>query len=149
MMKIILLKDVKGLGKKGEMVDAKSGYARNFLLPKGDAIEATPGNVNKWKKEQANESDRKEEEYNEALALKAKIESVNVNMKSKAGEGGRLFGSITSSDIADKLKKEHNIKIDKRKIELKENIKSLGTTNVDVRVYPELTATLAVNVKEQ
>lgn len=148
-MKIILLKDVKGLGKKGEMVDAKPGHARNFLLPKGDAIEATPENITKWKEEQAEESDRKEEEYNEALALKKKIESIKVNIKGKAGEGGKLFGSITSSDIANRLKKEHNIKIDKRKIELKDNIKTLGTTNVDVKVYPELTATLSVNVKEQ
>lgn len=148
-MKIILLKDVKGLGEKGDMVDAKAGYARNFLLPKGDAIEATPGNVEKWKEEQSEQSERKEEEYNEALDLKKKIESIKINIKGKAGEGGRLFGSITSSDIAARLKKEHNINIDKRKIELKDNIKAIGTTNVDVRVYPELTANLVVNVKEQ
>lgn len=148
-MKIILLKEVKGLGKVGDMVDAKPGYARNFLLPKGDAVEATPANINKWKVEQSNESDKKEEEHKAALDLKAKIESISVNMKGKSGEGGRLFGSITSSDIAERLKKEHNIKIDKRKIELKENIKALGTTNVDIRVYPELTAKLAVNVKEE
>lgn len=148
-MKVILLKDIKGLGKKGEMVNAKSGYARNFLLPKGDALEATPGNVKKWKQEQANLAERKEEEHAEALALKAKIESLSLNIVGKAGEGGRLFGSITSSDIADKLKKDHKIDIDKRKIELKENIKALGSTNVDVRVYPEITANLTVNVKEQ
>lgn len=148
-MKIILLKDIKGLGEKGDMVEAKSGYARNFLLPKGDAIEATPGNLEKWKEDQAKQSERKEEEYKEALELKEKIESIKINIKGKAGEGGRLFGSITSSDIASRLKKEHNISIDKRKIELKENIKSLGTTNIDVRVYPELTANLVVNVKEQ
>ena len=148
-MKIILLKDIKGLGEKGDMVEAKSGYARNFLLPKGDAIEATPGNLEKWKEDQAKQSERKEEEYNEALELKKKIENIKINIKGKAGEGGRLFGSITSSDIAARLKKEYNISIDKRKIELKENIKSLGTTNIDVRVYPELTANLVVNVKEQ
>lgn len=148
-MKIILLKDIKGLGEKGDMVEAKSGYARNFLLPKGDAVEATPGNMEKWKEDQAKQSERKEEEYNEALELKKKIESIKINIQGKAGEGGRLFGSITSSDIADRLKKEHNINIDKRKIELKDNIKALGTTNIDVRVYPELTANLVVNVKEQ
>lgn len=148
-MKVILLNDVKSLGKKGDMVEAKSGYARNFLIPKGDAIEATPSNVAKWKEEQAGLAEKKEEEYKEALALKEKIENVKVNIKSKAGEGGRLFGSITSSDIAARLKKEHNIAIDRRKIELKENIKTLGTTNVDVRVYPELTANLTVNVKEK
>lgn len=148
-MKIILLKDVKSLGEKGDMVDAKSGYARNFLFPKGDAIEATPANVAKWKDEQAGIAEKKEDQYKEALALKEKIESIKINIKGKAGEGGRLFGSITSSDIAARLKKEHNIAIDRRKIELKENIKSLGTTNVDIRVYPELTATLAVNIKEK
>lgn len=148
-MKIILLNDVKTLGKKGDMVEAKSGYARNFLFPKGDAIEATPANIKKWKEEQAGIAEQKEDEYKEALALKEKIESIKINIKGKAGEGGRLFGSITSSDIADRLKKEHKIVIDKRKIELKENIKALGTTNVDIRVYPELTANLTVNVKEQ
>lgn len=148
-MKVILLNDVKTLGKKGDMVDAKSGYARNFLFPKGDAIEATPANIKKWKEEQAGIAEKKEDEYKEALALKAKIESIKITIQGKAGEGGRLFGSITSSDIADRLKKEHKIDIDRRKIELKENIKALGTTNVDIRVYPELTATLAVNIKEQ
>lgn len=148
-MKIILLKDIKGLGEEGEMVDAKAGYARNFLLPKGDAIEATPGNVEKWKDKQTEQNERKEVEYKEALELKKKIEDIKIDIKGKAGEGGRLFGSITSSDIAARLKKEHNINVDKRKIELKDNIKALGTTNIDVRVYPELTANLVVNVKEQ
>lgn len=148
-MKVILLKDVKGLGKEGELVNAKTGYARNFLLPKGEAIEATPANVKKWKEEQKEKAEKKEEEYQEAVELKKKIENINITIQSKAGEGGRLFGSITSSDIANKLKKDHKINIDKRKIELKENIKSLGTTQVDVRVYPELTALLRVNVKEQ
>ncbi len=148
-MKVILLKDVKGLGKEGEMVNAKSGYARNFLLPKGDALEATPANIAKWKEEQSERAERKELEHKEALALKEKIESIKINLQGKAGEGGRLFGSITSSDIADRLKKEHKIVVDKRKIELKENIKSLGTTNVEIRIYPELTAVLSVNVKEQ
>ena len=148
-MKVILLKDVKDLGKKGDLVNAKSGYARNFLIPKGDALEATPGNLKKWKKEQAELAEERKEEHNEALALKEKIEAISINIQGKAGEGGRLFGSITSKDIADRLKKDHGIVIDRRKIELKDNIKALGTTNVDVRVYPEITANLTVNVKEQ
>lgn len=148
-MKLILLKDVKGLGKAGDLVNAKDGYARNFLLPKGDAVEATPANLKKWKEEQALKAEKKEQEYNEALELKKKIESITVNIQGKAGEGGRLFGSITSKDIADALKKQHKISIDRRKIELKDNIKSLGTTQVDVRVYAELLAKLNVNVKEQ
>lgn len=148
-MKVILLKDVKDLGEKGDLVNAKSGYARNFLIPKGDALEATPGNIKKWKKEQAELAEEKEVEHSEALALKEKIEAISINIQGKAGEGGRLFGSITSKDIADRLKKDHGISIDRRKIELKDNIKALGTTNVDVRVYPEITANLTVNVKEQ
>lgn len=148
-MKIILVKDVKGLGQEGDMVEAKPGYARNFLIPKGSAIEATPENRAKWEEQQSERDEKRKKEYNEALELKEKIESIKINIKSKAGEGGRLFGSITSNDIADRLKKEHNIDIDKRKIELKDNIKELGTTNIEVRVYPELTANLVVNVKEQ
>lgn len=148
-MKVILLKDVKGLGKEGELVNAKDGYARNFLLPKGDAIEATPANLKKWKEEKAKEEERKKNEHNEALKLKEKIDTITVTIQGKAGEGGRLFGSITSKDISDALKSQHKIDIDKRKIELKDNIKSLGTTSVDVRVYTEVVAKLNVNVKEQ
>ncbi|WP_313755884.1 50S ribosomal protein L9 [Tissierella sp.] len=148
-MKLILLKDVKGLGKEGDLVNAKDGYARNFLLPKGDAVEATPANLKKWKEEKAKEEERKKNEYNEALKLKEKIDSITVTIQGKAGEGGRLFGSITSKDIADALKSQHKIDVDKRKIELKDNIKSLGNTQVDVRVYAEVVAKLNVNIKEQ
>lgn len=146
-MKVILLKDIKGLGKAGDLVNAKTGYARNFLLPKGDAIEATPGNLERWKKDQADLAKKEETEHKEALELKKKLEDVSVVLEGKAGEGGRLFGSITSKDIADALKKQHKIVVDRRKIELKDNIKSLGVTEVDVRVYSEITAKLKVNVK--
>lgn len=148
-MKVILLKDVKGLGKEGELVNAKDGYARNFLIPKGDAIEATPANLKRWKEEKAKKEERKKNEYNEAIKLKEKIDSITVVIQGKAGEGGRLFGSITSKDIADALKSQHKIDIDRRKIELKDNIKTLGNTQVDVRVYAEVLAKLNVNVKEQ
>lgn len=146
-MKVILLKDVKGLGKSGELVNAKTGYARNFLLPKGDAVEATPGNLERWKKDQLEESKKEEKQYNEALELKNKLEGISVVLEGKAGEGGRLFGSITSKDIGDALKKQHKIEVDRRKIELKDNIKSLGVTEVDIRVYSEITAKVKVNVK--
>jgi large subunit ribosomal protein L9 len=148
-MKVILLKEIKGLGKEGDLVNAKDGYARNFLLPKGDAIEATPGNLKKWKENKEKKAERKENEHKEALELKTKIENISVVIQGKSGEGGRLFGSITSKDIADALKSQHKIDIDRRKIELKDNIKSLGITSVDVKVYPEVTAKLDVNVKEQ
>ena len=145
-MKVILLEDVKGLGKKDEMVTAKTGYARNFLLPKGAAIEATAGNLKKWKDEMKNKETNEKEEKDEAMDLKAKLEKVTVELKSKAGEGGRLFGSITTKDIGTALKKQHKIEVDRRKIELKDNIKTAGVTVVEVRVYPELTADLKVNV---
>ncbi|NLY85758.1 MAG: 50S ribosomal protein L9 [Tissierellia bacterium] len=148
-MKVILLKDVKGLGKAGDLANAKDGYARNFLLPKGLAVEATPANLKKWEEQKAIEAKKREEEYNEALELKKKIESITVEIKAKAGEGGRLFGSITSKDIADALKSQYKIDIDRRKIELKDNIKSLGNTQVDIRVYTELVAKLNVKITEQ
>ena len=148
-MKVILLKDVKGLGKAGDLVKAKDGYARNFLIPKGLAVEATKSNLSKWEKDMELKRQKEKEEYEEALKLKEKIESITVEIKSKAGEGGKLFGSITSNDIARELKNQHNIDIDKRKIELKDNIKSLGTTDVIIRVYTELTATLKVKVIEE
>jgi large subunit ribosomal protein L9 len=147
-VKVILLKDVKGLGKEGDLVNAKDGYARNFLFPKGAAVEATSGNLEKWKEEKAKEAEKKENEHKEALKLKEKIDNITVNIQGKAGDGGRLFGSITSKDIADALKEQHNIDIDRRKIELKDNIKTLGTTQVDLRVYAEIVASLKVNVKE-
>lgn len=147
-MKVILMKDIKGLGKAGDLVNAKDGYARNFLLPKGDAIEATPANLKKWEEEKAEQAQKKAEENKAALELKKKIESITVVIKGKSGEGGKLFGSITSKDIADGLKVQHKIDIDRRKIELKDNIKSLGNTQVDVRVYAEILAKLNVSVKE-
>ena len=147
-MKIILIKDVEGLGVEGDLVDAKIGYARNYLIPKGVAIEATPGNMRKWESQQVERAERKEKEEEEALKLKGKIEEEAINIEGKSGEGGRLFGSITSTDIAEALKAQQNIDIDKRRIELKDNIKTLGTTEVSIRVYPEIVATLRVNVKE-
>ena len=147
-MKVILLKDVKGLGKKGELVDSKDGYARNFLIPRKFAIEATEGNLKKWEADMEEKKKQEKKEQEEALKLKKKIDSLTVELKSKAGEGGKLFGSITSMDISNALKKQHNIDIDKRKIELKDNIKSLGTTTVEVKIYPEIIGQLKVKVVE-
>lgn len=148
-MKVILLKDVKGLGVAGDLVKAKTGHARNYLLPRGLAVEATPANKAKWSQEQADKKAREEREHSEALKLKEEIEGLNLEFKSKAGEGGRLFGSITSADIAERLKKEHKIEIDRRKIELKENIRELGITTVAVRVYPEIVASLKILISEE
>lgn len=148
-MKVILLKDVKGLGKEGELVNAKDGYARNFLIPRKLAVEATDANLKKWEEDMARKRQKQQEEYERALKLKEKIEDVSIEIKSKAGEGGKLFGSITSKDIAEALKKQHKIDVDKKKIDMKNNIKTLGTTTVEIKVYPEITATLKVNVVEE
>lgn len=148
-MKIILLKDVKGLGEKGDLIEAKDGYARNYLLPRELAIEATKGNMKTLKEQRKVEQSKKEEEYEKALNLKKKLDETGVKIKGKAGEGGKLFGSITSKDISEALKKQHNIKIDRRKLNLEDNIKTLGTTVVEVKVYPKVVANLAVNVIEE
>ena len=145
-MKVILLKDVKSLGKAGDLVNAKTGYARNYLLPNELAVEATPANKANWEAEMKEKDAKMKKELEEAQALKEEIEKISVVVKGKGGEGGRLFGSVTSKDIADGLKKQHKIKVDRRKIELEDNIKELGIVNVDVRVYPEIVASLKVEV---
>lgn len=145
-MKVILLKDVKNLGKAGDLVDAKSGYARNFLLPRGLAEEATKGNIRQWKEERKVQEAKEESDREEALQIKERIEASVVNMKVKGGEGGRLFGSVTTTDIAEALKTQYGIDIDRKKIQLNDNIKEAGVTNVEVRVYPEITANLQVNL---
>lgn len=145
-MKVILLEDVKGLGKAGDLVNAKTGYARNFLFPKELAIEATPGNLKAWKEEVKNKEAQEKADKEEALKIKEQLEKVTVEIKGKGGEGGRLFGSITSKDIGEALKSQFKIDVDRRKIELKENIKTAGITNVSVRVYPEISADLKVNI---
>lgn len=145
-MKVILLKDVKGTGKRGDVINVSDGHARNFLLPRGLAKEATQGNVKNLKAQKAAEKKRQEQELKEAKELAEKISNITLNFKSKAGEGGKLFGSITSKDIAAKLKKAHKINIDKRKIVLDNPIKELGATYVDVKVYPEISGKMKINV---
>lgn len=145
-MKVILLKDVKGMGKAGDLVNAKDGYSRNYLIPRNIAIEATADNLKKWEESKAKEAAQKEKEMKEALDLKEKIESLTVNIKAKGGTEGRLFGSVTSQDISTALMDQHKIDIDKRKIELKDNIKTTGITEVEVKVYPDVSATLKVDV---
>ncbi len=148
-MKVILEKNVKSLGNAGDVVEVSDGYARNYLLPRDLAKPATEGNVKNLKKQKKAEEKKKQGEVERAEALAAKIGNSPVEITTKAGEGGRLFGSVTSKEIGEELQKQHNIKIDKRKINLKEPIKSLGVTNVEVKVYPNITGTLKVHVKEQ
>ena len=145
-MKVILLKDVKGLGNEGDLVDSKTGYARNYLFPKKLAVEATSANMKKCEADNKLKEERKEEDMAEAKDLKEKLENIQLVIKAKGGKEGKLFGSITSQDISNALEKQHKIKIDKRKIDLKENIKNPGLIKLDVRVYPEINAGLSVNV---
>lgn len=148
-MKVILNSDVKGLGKAGELVDAKTGYARNFLFPRKLAVEATPENLAKWEEEQEELKQKRAEEKAEAEALKEKLESIELKISAKGGKGDRIFGSITAGDVAEALQKSNGIEIDKKKIELKDNIKEIGAHVVQVRVYPELTASLKVLVDKE
>lgn len=145
-MKIILLKDIKDLGKAGDLVDAKDGYARNFLFPRKVAIEATPENMENWKKQKAKEEKEEAERKAEALKLKEELEKSTLKIKAKGGETGRLFGAITSKDISENLQKQCKLKVDRKKIELKDNIKTAGVKEVPVRVYPEITANLKVEI---
>lgn len=147
-MKVIFLKDVKGKGKKGEVKNVADGYAHNFLLKQGLAVEANPSNVSSLNAQKKKEEKLAAEELAEAKQLKAKINEITVELTAKSGEGGRLFGSITSKQIAEELQKKHSIKVDKRKIELEDAIRSLGVTKVPVKLYPDVTATLNVHVKE-
>ncbi|NMW84416.1 50S ribosomal protein L9 [Peptoniphilus sp. AGMB00490] len=148
-MKIILLKDDKNLGPKGSIVNAKTGYARNFLIPRGIAIEATPENLEIWKKNKIEEEKLERENRAKANEIKKKLEQLTLTIKAKAGEGGRLFGAITSSDIAKNLKSEYKIEVDKKKIDLSENIKEAGMKNIDIKLYPDVIATLKVNVRPE
>lgn len=148
-MKVIFLKDVKGKGNKGEVKKVSAGYAQNFLFKNNLAEEATPGNLRKLKANQVRQAQHEQEEKEAALHLKEELTKTTVEIKAKSGEGGRLFGSITSKQIADELRKKHKIKVDRRKIELADPIRSLGHTNVPVKLHPEVTGTIKVSVKEQ
>lgn len=145
-MKVILLQDVKGLGKAGDLVNSKDGYARNFLFPKNLAIEANEENLKKWEERKKEEAKKIQQEIEAANELKERLENLTVTLKVKTGSQGRLFGSITALDVANNLKEQYGIDIDKRKIELKENIKSLGDFEAEIKLYQDITAKLKINV---
>ncbi|MBR0515647.1 MAG: 50S ribosomal protein L9 [Eubacterium sp.] len=146
-MKVILLEDVKALGKKGQIVDINDGYARNFVLPKKLGIEATPKNLNDLKLKKQHDDKVAAENLADAKALAEKIEKLTVNTKVKVGEGGKTFGSVSSKEISEELEKQHNIKIDKKKIVVKDAIKAVGGYTVAVKLHPDVTASLKVNVE--
>ena len=148
-MRVIFLKDVKGKGKKGEIKNVADGYAHNFLLKQGLAVEATGGNMKALENQKNKEAQLAQEELENAKKLKESLEKLTVELQAKSGDGGRIFGSITSKQIADAMQKQHKVKLDKRKIDRENPIKSLGYTKVPVKLHHEVTATLNVHVKEQ
>ncbi|HHX62018.1 MAG TPA: 50S ribosomal protein L9 [Epulopiscium sp.] len=147
-MKVILLEDVKKLGKKGDLVEVKDGYAKNALLPAGLAIEATNKAVNERNLKEKATNRRKEEELQEAKELAAKLNDKKVEIAVKVGENGKLFGSVTSKEIAEQVKIQLGYAVDRKKITLKEPIKAVGTYNIPVKVHPKVTATVIVLLTE-
>lgn len=147
-MKIILLQDEKKLGKKGDIIEASEGYARNYILPKKIGVEATPKNLNDLKLQKANADKIAQENLDAAKELAAELETKQVIVKIKAGEGGRTFGSVSTKEITAALKEQHGIEIDKKKINLPEALKNFGSYEVTVKLHPKVTAKLVVKVTE-
>ncbi|MDT8862808.1 50S ribosomal protein L9 [Alkalihalobacillus sp. MEB130] len=147
-MKVIFLADVKGKGKKGETKNVSEGYARNYLLPNQLAVEATQGNLKNLEAQKKSQQKKADEELEEAKAYKEELEALTIEIKAKSGEGGRLFGAISTKQIAETLKKMKK-KVDKRKIMLDDPIRALGYTNVPIKIHPEVIATVKVHVVEE
>lgn len=145
-MKVILQQDVKNIGKKGEVVEVAEGYGRNFLLPRGLAVEASAGNVRQAQHQKQAESNKAARELKEAQKTGAKFQNQELTVSARVGEGGKLFGSITTQEIADQLRRQFAVEIDKRKIDLKEPIKSLGTYPITVKVHPQVHVAVQVKV---
>lgn len=145
-MKVILLQDIKNVGRKDEIINASDGYARNFLFPKKMAVEANKENMAKLKSRENSKQYKKDQEKQEAQELADKISKIMIKVHVKVGESGKIFGGVSSKEIADILKKEHNIEVDKKKVELKEAIKVLGITNVKIRLYEGIYGNLKVDV---
>ncbi len=146
-MRVILLKDIKGTGKKGDVINASDGHARNYLIPRGLAKEATDGSVKEVQHQKESADKRKAAELAEAKALAEKINEMSIQIKSKVGEGGKLFGAITSKDVSEIFEKTHGIKVDKKKIEIG-NIKAIGSFTAELKIYPGVVAKLTVKVEE-
>lgn len=150
-MKVIFLQDVKGKGKKGEVKNVADGYAQNFLIKNGLAEEATKSSVSALAGQKKAEEKKAQEQLDQAKELKAFLEKDEtvIEIKAKSGDDGRLFGSITSKQVAEQLNKQYKVKLDKRKIDLKEPIRALGFTKLEVRLHADVTATLTVHVVEE
>lgn len=145
-MKVILLQDIKGVGKKDQIINANDGYARNYLFPKKLAVEANAGNLGNLKAKQESNQYRKDVEKEEATKLANKLKELTLVLKVKAGENGKIFGGVTSKEISENLKAQYKIEIDKKKIVLNETIKVLGTTIVDIKLYEGIIGKLKVQI---
>lgn len=147
-MKVILLEDVKALGKKGQVVEVSDGYGKNFILKKKLGVEANGANMNDLKLQKAQNEKLAKEQLEAAKAMAASLEEMSVTLSIKAGEGGKAFGSVSSKEIASAYKEQNGVEIDKKKIQLPEAIKTFGTHEVPVKLYPQVTGTLRVKVVE-
>ena len=147
-MKVILMQDVKGKGKKGQMIEVSDGYARNFMLPKKLAIEATADAINTMKMNDKALQEKRQKEREEALALSKVLKEMTLTVMAKGGGAGRLFGSVTNAEISDALAKQHKIQLDKRKIVLNETIKNVGTYTATCKLGYEISAPLTVKIEE-
>ena len=148
-MKIILTQDVKSLGKKGEIVEVNKGYARNFVLPKKLGVEATPKNLNDLKLKNQNDEKVAAENLAAAQKLADELKDKKVTVQMKVGEGGRTFGSVSSKEVAEEIKKQLGIEVDKKKIVMKEAVKALGGYNIGIKLHPQVTAEVLLDVVEQ
>ena len=148
-MKLILTKDVKGQGKKDQIIEVSDGYARNFLIPKGLAIPADAKSMNEVKNREDSRLHKIETEKAAAKEIAAKLEKVTVKIISQAGSDGRLYGSVTAKDVAEALQKQHGITIDKRKLSLADPIKAFGTYNTEVKLYTEVTGKVKITVSDK
>ena len=148
-MKVILLADIKNVGKKDEILNANDGYARNYLFPKKLAVEATPDNLKKLKDKKDSEAHKKELDKQKAKEMAEKINKIELNLKVKAGENGKIFGGITAKEISEELKKQNNIDVDKKKVLLSETIKTLGRFSVDIKLYEGIVAKLALTIQAE
>ena len=148
-MKVILLEDVKKLGKKGDIIEANDGYARNCLIKKNLGVEATSANMNDLKLQKNNDAKIAQQQLEAAQAFAKELEDKTIRVEIKAGEGGKTFGSVSSKEIAAAYKSEYNLDIDKKKIQLPEPIRNFGTYEVKVKLHPQVTGVLRVNVTEQ
>lgn len=148
-MKVILKDNIKGVGKKNEVINASDGYARNFLFPKNLAVEATPENMQKLNSQNQAKQYRKDQEKEQAQEIAKKLETLTVEMKVQAGENGKIFGSVSSKEISESLEKQYKIIIDKKKIEIKDPIKVLGTRTIEARLFEGVIGKIKINVVSQ